>query len=45
MAYYPNHRNAVDASEKFGIRIGADIVTNLVKEFAPDIARKFTRKH
>lgn len=45
MAYYPDHRNAVDASEKFGVRIGADIVVNLVKEFAPDIARKFTRKH
>lgn len=45
MAYYPDHRNAGDASEKFGIRIGADIVTNLVKEFAPDIARKFSRKH
>lgn len=45
MAYYPDHRNAVDASEKFAVRIGADFATNLIKEFGPDIARMFSRKH
>ncbi len=44
MAYYPDHRNAVDGAEKFGVRIGADFAMNIVKEFGPDIARKFSRK-
>jgi hypothetical protein len=44
-AYYPDHRNAIDGSTKFGIRIGADFATNLMKEFGPDLAALFSRKH
>lgn len=43
-AYYPDNRNATDAISKFGSQIGIDMASNILKEFSPDIYRKFSRK-
>ena len=45
MSYYPEHRNASDAVAKLGTQLGVDMASNIIKEFAPDLARKFSRKH
>jgi hypothetical protein len=44
-AYYADNRTASDAISKLGIQLGVDMASNIVKEFAPDITRKFSRKH
>jgi hypothetical protein len=45
MAYYPENRDVVDGVSKLGIQLGVDMASNILKEFAPDITRKFHRKH
>jgi hypothetical protein len=45
MAYYPENRNVGDGVSKLGIQLGVDMASNILKEFAPDIGRKFSRKH
>jgi hypothetical protein len=45
MAYYPENRDVKDAVSKLGTQIGVDAASNVLKEFWPDIARKFSRKH
>jgi len=45
MAYYPENRNVGDAVSKLGTQLGVDMASNILKEFAPDIARHFSRKH
>lgn len=45
MSYYPEDRDARDAISKLGTQLGVDMAANVLKEFAPDIARKFFRKH
>ncbi len=44
-AYYPENRNAPDAIMKLGTQIAVDMAGNILKEFWPDIARKFSRKN
>jgi hypothetical protein len=44
MAYYPENRDVGDAVSKLGSQLGVDMVANIIKEFAPDIGRKFSRK-
>jgi hypothetical protein len=44
-AYYPEARNANDAVAKFGTQIGVDMASNIMKEFWPDIRRKFSSSH
>jgi hypothetical protein len=44
-AYYPDNRNASDATRKLGLQIGVDMASNVLKEFWPDLSRKFSRKH
>jgi len=44
-AYYVDRRNAADATSKFSIQLGADMAANVLKEFWPDLERKFRRKH
>ena len=42
MAYYPDsHRNISDVSERAGIQFAFDAGFNVLKEFYPDIERKF----
>jgi hypothetical protein len=43
-AYNPDNRTASDAAGKFGMQIGLDMAGNILKEFAPDVSRKFFRK-
>ena len=43
-AYYVDNRNARDAVSKLGVQIGVDMVANILKEFWPDLQRKFRRK-
>jgi hypothetical protein len=45
MSYYPEQRDARDAIGKLGAQLGVDMASNILKEFAPDLARKFSRKH
>jgi hypothetical protein len=45
MAYYPENRDVGDAVSKLGVQLGVDMASNILKEFAPDISRKFSRKH
>ena len=42
--YYSDNRTASDAISKLGAQLGVDIASNILKEFWPDIARKFRRK-
>ncbi len=44
-AYYPDNRTAASAVSKLGTQIGVDMASNVLKEFSPDIYRKFSRKH
>jgi len=45
MAYYPDSRNVSDGISKLGMQIAVDMASNILKEFAPDVSRKFSRKH
>jgi len=45
MAYYPDHRDVAEGVSDLGVQLAVDMATNILKEFAPDISRKFSRKH
>jgi hypothetical protein len=45
MAYYPDNRDALDGVSKLGSQLGVDMASNVLKEFWPDLERKFSRKH
>jgi hypothetical protein len=45
MAYYPDNRDAKDAASKLGSQLAVDMASNILKEFWPDLNRKFSRKH
>ncbi len=44
-AYYQEGRDAKDAGFKLGAQLAVDGGANILKEFSPDIYRKFSRKH
>jgi hypothetical protein len=44
-AYYADNRTAGDAASKLGVQIGVDMAANILKEFWPDLQRKFRRRH
>ena len=44
-AYYPDTRDASDAVIKLTSQIGVDAASNVLKEFFPDLQRKFSHKH
>ena len=44
-AYYKNSRTASDAVSSLGVQLGVDMASNVLKEFWPEIERKFRRKH
>jgi hypothetical protein len=39
-AYYPEGRHAADSAERWGIQIGLDMASNIMKEFWPDLHHK-----
>ncbi len=43
--YYTDNRNARDNVQKLGIQIGTDALSNVLKEFWPDIKQKFFNKN
>jgi hypothetical protein len=43
-AYYPDNRDAIGAGAKFGMQIGVDMASNILKEFWPDVIRRFSRR-
>ena len=44
-AYYVNNRDAGDAVSRFGVQLGVDMAANVLKEFWPDVQRKFRRRN
>lgn len=44
-AYYPDTRTAHDNAEKFLIQLGTDALSQVLKEFWPDVKRKWFNKH
>jgi len=44
-AYYADNRSARDNLSQLGTQVGIDTAGNVLKEFYPEIVRKFTRKH
>ena len=45
MAYYPENRDAKDAVSKLGSQLAVDMISNVLKEFWPEISKKMTRIH
>ena len=43
-AYYPDDRHFSSAVSKFGSQLAIDLASNLLKEFGPDISKRFLRK-
>jgi hypothetical protein len=43
-AYYADNRTASNAVSGLGIQLGVDMASNVLKEFWPDLERKFKRK-
>ena len=44
-SYYPENRDVGDAVTKLGVQIAVDMTANILKEFWPDLDRKFFHKH
>lgn len=45
-SYYPDNRDWQDAVQGLGTQLGVDMASNILKEFWPDLERKFGhRKH
>jgi proteasome assembly chaperone (PAC2) family protein len=44
-AYYPDNQSASEAVSKLSQQIGVDMASNVLKEFAPELRRMFSRKH
>jgi hypothetical protein len=44
-AYYSDNRDASSAVIKLSTQLGVDAAANILKEFWPDVQRKFSRKH
>jgi hypothetical protein len=43
-SYYADNRTAHEAAAKLGVQIGVDMAANILKEFWPDLQRKFRRR-
>lgn len=43
-AYYVDNRTARDGVSRLGAQLGVDMAANILKEFWPDLTRKFRRK-
>jgi hypothetical protein len=44
MTYYPENRTALDAVSKLGSQLGVDMTSNILKEFWPDLERRFSHR-
>jgi hypothetical protein len=43
-AYYPDNRNVSDAATRLATQIGIDVISNILKEFSPELNRLASRK-
>jgi hypothetical protein len=43
--YYQDGRDVSSAVQKLGTQLAVDMASNILKEFWPDVSRKFSRKH
>jgi hypothetical protein len=43
-AYYPDNRTVSNAVSKLGVQVSVDMASNVLKEFWPDVERKFSHK-
>jgi hypothetical protein len=43
--YYANHRDVEASTVGFGTQLGGAMAVNVLKEFWPDLLRKYSRKH
>jgi len=44
-AYYQDNRSASNSASQLGVQIGVDMASNVLKEFWPDVSRRFSRKN
>jgi hypothetical protein len=44
-AYYPDERSLSDNFQRFATQLGTDAFSQVLKEFWPDLKRKFIKKH
>jgi hypothetical protein len=44
-AYNPDTRNAGENLEKLGLQLGTDAISNVLKEFWPDVKRKLHHRN
>jgi hypothetical protein len=44
-AYYPDNRNFSGTMQRFGSQLGTDALSNVLKEFWPDIKRRWFQRH
>jgi len=44
-AYYPGERRLTDNVQRLGVQLGTDAVSQILKEFWPDLKRKFFSHH
>ena len=44
-AYYPDDRTVGDNLQKLGLQLGTDAISNVMKEFWPDVKHRFFRPH
>ncbi len=42
-AYYPDNRTFSNGAQKLAIQLAVDMAGNILKEFSPDLSRKFSR--
>src|SRR5438093_12766203 len=43
--YSPNLRSWFDSTEKLGLMVGTDMLSNVVKEFGPDVKQHLPHRH
>ena len=43
--YYPANRGVLDTFDRMGMQIATDAFSNVLKEFWPDVKRRFFKKH
>ena len=45
MSYYPENRDVISGVSELGAQLGVDMASNVLKEFWPDLERRFSRRH
>jgi hypothetical protein len=43
--YYPDNRTVANGASKLAVQVSVDMLSNILKEFSPDLDRALSRKH